>query len=859
MTAMKRLFFIFSVLVVLSSLSIACTKETELVDDYSVNNPDAVFSFAISKHQDTKALIGSDASGRYLEWESTDKLGVLVNSTFQESAITLGNPVKFSVTGTLAVNDNLYAWHSYFIGETDPSEVWLYIPKKQSQPATGFDFDAMPVVSKPITVTSSMLTAYSSDPTAPLAEINFANIGSLINFKIFSTSGEYSGEKVYSVSFEADDYLAGTFEFDLTGVDFTDDETLEIDSFLSDATIDGNIAEDADDFKKSMSITTSIPSGASIGTDKASALDVYMVVAPGSYSGNVIVETNKARYSYPISSPRDFARAGVKAFGLDLAKDGARGPLQMYLLKTDFPTSYGDGSFTKTVAGKNYTIEFEQCGNYGNLQLKKNDGIIKNTTGIGKITSIVCPELANTAAVSFGTSTSSYTAGNKSSSTFTPVSGTNPYFKIEPGTAEKYLKAGDIVISFYPFEDSGLAWSKATGAATIKDGDVISTDYPTIVNPHGVTVASYGSSDETVATIASNGVITILKAGTTTISATFNGDETYAGITVSYTLTVTDNTVYSVIIAPGILNGTITASPTSAKAGVDITLTITPDSGCALASLSVVDGSSNTVDVDGDNKFVMPASNVTVNATFAVKHSITIASYSNGTVSTSPEDEAAVGAAVTITATADTGYEIKSTTVTGDTSGEEITVSAGVFTMPDENVTVTVVFGKKKVTKWVKITKASDIEVGGLYVLASKNSTTYSYLPNTASTSSNPALNISKSSTLSGSEIADANVTSDMKWKFTDAGSSKIYIESNASSTNKLNTTSSTGTNLRVSSGNTDRNKWTITENASHGWDFYNTAMYLAVYSTTAWRNYANNTTNQNGTFIIFKRVEVEE
>lgn len=64
-----------------------------------------------------------------------------------------------------------------------------------------------------------------------------------------------------------------------------------------------------------------------------------------------------------------------------------------------------------------------------------------------------------------------------------------------------------------------------------------------LTNSNSVTVA-YSSSDETVATVnGSTGAITeLLKAGTTTITATFAGDATYKPAEVSYALTVTEKT-----------------------------------------------------------------------------------------------------------------------------------------------------------------------------------------------------------------------------------------------------------------------------------------------------------------------------
>lgn len=63
-------------------------------------------------------------------------------------------------------------------------------------------------------------------------------------------------------------------------------------------------------------------------------------------------------------------------------------------------------------------------------------------------------------------------------------------------------------------------------------------------------------------------------------------------------------------------NGSVSASADKAIAGTEITLTVTPESGYSLDELSVVDAENNPVTVTDDYKFVMPASNVTVSATF---------------------------------------------------------------------------------------------------------------------------------------------------------------------------------------------------------------------------------------------------
>lgn len=86
-----------------------------------------------------------------------------------------------------------------------------------------------------------------------------------------------------------------------------------------------------------------------------------------------------------------------------------------------------------------------------------------------------------------------------------------------------------------PKEDPELAWSAESATVTIGADDNV---FPTLTNPHSLTVA-YNASNPEYATIdTSTGQITLVSAGATWIEATFSGDETYAAGNAAYLLTV---------------------------------------------------------------------------------------------------------------------------------------------------------------------------------------------------------------------------------------------------------------------------------------------------------------------------------
>lgn len=72
---------------------------------------------------------------------------------------------------------------------------------------------------------------------------------------------------------------------------------------------------------------------------------------------------------------------------------------------------------------------------------------------------------------------------------------------------------------------------------------------------------------------------------------------------------------YTVSVDAGIANGTVTAEPANAEPGTEITLTVTPYDGYELDSISAIYGENQNLDIT-DSKFVMPAADVTVTASF---------------------------------------------------------------------------------------------------------------------------------------------------------------------------------------------------------------------------------------------------
>ena len=142
-------------------------------------------------------------------------------------------------------------------------------------------------------------------------------------------------------------------------------------------------------------------------------------------------------------------------------------------------------------------------------------------------------------------------------------------------------------------------------------------------------------------------------------------------------------------------HGTAVADPTEAKAGDTVTVTITPDEGYMLDTVTGTDDWTYD-ETTGTGTFTMPAEDVTLSVTFRelpppTQYNIKTLITGEGTVSVPAK--AAEGETVTVTATPATGYTLRALKVNGqDVTAAYLTSGSYSFTMPASSVTVEAVF-----------------------------------------------------------------------------------------------------------------------------------------------------------------------
>lgn len=206
---MKKILNFFAFAAVITAAITACNKEIETVTP--TEDEAQILTFAIGESGVTKSVLGSDENGRFVQFDDDDNVnssgvGCIAPNAQGYSKVTpaTGNdPVTFSIyTKGVSENDKITVWYPFRSKQTNPEAVELVIPEEQRHKVDNvFDMKAMPMITKQITVTAEMIAAKGTSDYTPIETINFSNLGALLNFKVFSTSSTYAGEKVKSITF----------------------------------------------------------------------------------------------------------------------------------------------------------------------------------------------------------------------------------------------------------------------------------------------------------------------------------------------------------------------------------------------------------------------------------------------------------------------------------------------------------------------------------------------------------------------------------------------------------------------------------------------------------------------------------
>lgn len=524
---------------------VSCNKE----EINSVPEEGYTYSFAILDDA-TRATM--DNLG--VAWESGDQVGMYLEGYTGYAKVDMSTTPKSVILysrNEIPANSYAYAYYPYNSDNTDKTATKVVINNVQD----GGSNAAMPMAGIPFKVETSIPVDDETKKAEGNGTIKFLNLGSIIDFKIFSTN--YTGETVQYVTFKADNgTVSGDGIIDLTAIDANNASTLEL-------AFTGN--NNYDNVKVNQEVA--------VANSKDAAESIYMVVAPGTYSGTITIGTDVATYTFNFSN-KTLNRNGLKHYNMNL--DNASRDAEVVEVVEELPYSE---AFT-TVKGE-FVIEGDTgnewtFGQYGATvsgyyQAEGESGKTNHTANTSLVSPWINLEGVTNAQMTFhqgrnkflndddivlsiqkyGESTwTSLDLGlpNKPNSGFAqndPVISLSDYVGNKVKVKFTYTST-DTNAGTYEFKDFLVAKVKAAAGISFNTTEFeveVGDDFtaPDLVNPNELTVA-YSSDNEEVAMVnATTGVVT-LQGGTgiAIISAAFAGNDDYEAGTASYTITVVD-------------------------------------------------------------------------------------------------------------------------------------------------------------------------------------------------------------------------------------------------------------------------------------------------------------------------------
>ena len=244
-------------------------------------------------------------------------------------------------------------------------------------------------------------------------------------------------------------------------------------------------------------------------------------------SKNVVINPKSIANATVTLSAESFTFNGENQKPTVTVKDGETN----LVLDTDYTlTNEGGtnvGEYTVTVTGKgNYTGEVSKKYSItaGTMEVTA-EGYTGTYDGKAYGITVKAPEGAT---IKYGTAEGTYDL--TASPTYTNAGTYTVYYSVSMANYTDVTGSKNVVINK---ATATLSYSATTAEG--KMGEAFTA--PTLNNPSQVAV-TYSSSNTQVATIGTDGVVTLTGAGKTTITATFAGNDNYEGASASYELTV---------------------------------------------------------------------------------------------------------------------------------------------------------------------------------------------------------------------------------------------------------------------------------------------------------------------------------
>lgn len=528
-----------------AAVAFSCEKETSTTEEVIVPEENVeiltINADAVAAEGETKTAL----SGTTPSWAKDDQVSVVYTKTDASVATQASSKLaaasstaSFSVALTSPdAGEDAYAYYPANELAATSTTAKVVISDEQFPVGTSFDGDSDILVSDAFTPSGTV-------------DAHFRRLGAVLRIKL--SNAKINSEKLLNLSVTAANPLAGT-----VSVRLSDGVATGIES-------------------GSNTVTATYASGDQFALN-ADGKYVYLIVYPQTLaSGSSLTfsgETENATFSKTISLSSNIVLSAGHIKPLSVAiLDANITPKDKVFVEARFDDNGGtggnDGNWSGSIASNDISLP---NSDWSATNGKGADRCVKFGTGKagGSLVSedITIPAVYSYVILHFKAAAWDGTSEGTSLS----ISSTNSDIKDDLDadvssvttvkgawtTYDYYIKniTGDVAISFStasgnnrfflddvivyygastPKIDPNLAYAETAVAKTYGDASFTNT----LTNDYGLTIA-YSSSDTDVATVnASTGAVTIVKTGTTRITATFAGDSDYESDSAYYDLTV---------------------------------------------------------------------------------------------------------------------------------------------------------------------------------------------------------------------------------------------------------------------------------------------------------------------------------
>ena len=336
-----------------AAVLISCQRE-ELEEIKPAAEPSGrTYRFELSEGE-TRATLSEEG----VFWEAGDKVGLFLGEGPSVAAdvdvTSTPKTVSFPTDGPLPAGTVVRAYYPYQADNTNAAAAKIVFPAAQN----GGSVSAMPMAGIPFVVKES--------DNGTSGVIRSLNLGAVIDFRVYSA--KYAGERVKSITFTATsgtNPVSGTATLDLTGVNSGDETSLAV-SWPQNAPISSSVI---------------LTQSATVAATKDAAADghLFMVVAPGTYSGTITIVTNAATYSFPFTN-QTLGRNVLKRFNMNLESANATQKRNVWYKKIT--------SEEEIVNGGTYLIVYENSGPYAFKPILNSgkNGLVADGTNVFSVT-----------------------------------------------------------------------------------------------------------------------------------------------------------------------------------------------------------------------------------------------------------------------------------------------------------------------------------------------------------------------------------------------------------------------------------------------------------------------------------------